>query len=448
MTYLLLGKNGDILSILPFLKAEADDGQKPTLIVSNQHTSVLEGASYVNAVPFDGGIHLLRQAWDWARAQYPDVKSLQVIGASKDVGEITYGPAGQKHAQTTSFVKEYWKLAGKMSLWDDVLPLVFDQRNSERETKFLEDTRLVRRKGQGGRPRKEKPLILVAVQGNSSPFPYADLLLELVRGRFGQMYQVLELPQAVRIYDLLALYERAHCLVATDSAPLHLARSVPSLPVIALTNDRPLLWNGSPWMPQWAWCCRYHDWPERAMEMLHAIADCRESDTQPFIHVWNNYDLAAHPRNINQSSLPVWPGACGRDSANVLKDEKRIPYLRDCLRMGLQRAKDKEYIVLTRPDTRIEQYPPLHPTPYCWHLHFGKDAGYAYRLTRNGSRDTFSPICDLFCARKDWWQAHLAEIPDLLFGKDYQWSEALRVLFQKHGAHDVTGVCYREAKKV
>lgn len=445
-SYLLLGRTGDILSILPFLKAEADSGEKPTLIISNQHASVLEGCSYVNAVPFDGGIHLLRQAWDWARGISPTVKSLQVMGASKDVGEITYGPAGQKHAMTTSFVKEMWKLAGKMPLWDDVLPLVFDQRSPERETKLLEDVGILRRKGQGGRPRKDRPLILVSCKGNSSPFPYAELLLELVRGRFGQTHQIVELPQAERIYDLLALYERAHCLVATDSAPLHLARAVPSLPVIALTNDTPLLWNGSPWLPQWVWCSRYHDWPERATEMLTAIEASTSGKTYPgpFIHVWNAYDYGNHDRFGARRTVPVWRGACGRDSASVLKDAKRIPYLRDCLRMGLQRAVAGDrifgghsHVCLTRPDTQFE------PNP-AW----PDDAVYAYRMTRNGSGDTFSPVTDMFCARKDWWKAHLAEIPDLLFGNDYHWSEALRVMFQKHGAHDVTGVCYLEAKKV
>ena len=290
----------------------------------------------------------------------------------------------------------------------------------------------------GGRPRKERPFILVACQGTSSPFPYAGLLLEVIRLKFKDDFDVIELPQAERIYDLLALYERAHCLVATDSAPLHLARAVPSLPVIALTNDRPILWNGSPWLPQWAWCSRYHDWPERALEMLAAIETCRAPETLPFICVWNNYDLAKIPSAFNRNSLPVWPGACGRDSANVLRDQKRIPYLKDCLRMGLQRATDSEFVCLTRPDTRIRGD--------VFFIKDGVGAGFAQRLTYNGSGDTFSPITDLFCATKAFWKAHLAEIPDYLLGSDYTWSEGLRVLFQKHGAVDVTGACYREEK--
>lgn len=419
--YLLLGRTGDVLSVLPFLKAEADAGEKPTLIVSNQHSDVLEGVNYVNAVAFDGGIHLLRDAFAWAKLRFPKVKSLQIIGSGEDVGEITYQPAGQKTAVTTSFVKEMWKVAGKMPLWDDVLPLVFDQRSPEREAALLEGCAL----------NKKKAAVLVSVKGNSSPFPYADLLLELVRLKFNKRFQVLELPHAARIYDLLALYEQAYCLISTDSAPLHLARACPGLPVMALTNDKPRLWNGSAWQPNWTWCCRYQDFPGRATEMLKAIETCRDEAVLP-ITIWNAYDSQLIATRFPRTSLPIMAGSCGRDSANTIKSEKRIPYLKDCVRMGLQRAGGNDPVCLTRPDIRIHA---LSSYP---------DAGYAYRLTRNGEGETFSPIVDLFVARKPWWKAHLSEIPDLLLGSDYYWSHALWAMFKKHGAVDLTGVCYRE----
>lgn len=431
--YLLLGRTGDLLSILPFLKAEADAGDKPTLIVSNQHTSVLEGCSYVNVVPFDGGIHLLREAFDWARAQYPGAKSLQVIGRSDVVHDVTYAPAGKAHATCTSFIKEMWSLAGRLGSWDECWPLTFDQRDKAREAALLKTCKVE------GTPGRKKPLLLVSCQGHSSPFPYAELMLELLCGRFSKDFRVLELPRAERIYDLLALYERAHCLVAVDSAPLHLARAVPELPVIALTNDRPLLWNGSPWQPSWAWCCRYHDWPERSVEMLRAIEELSKKipEDRLFIwRVWNNYDSFQQPGKWAVNDVPIFKGACGRDSANVLKDPKRIPYLKDCLRMGLQRAGADDWVMLTRPDSQFYQLADV----------IEADAVFAYRLTHNGAGDTFSPIVDMLVARKSWWKAHLAEIPDFLFGSDYTWSEALRVMFQKYGAKDVTGVCYRERK--
>ena len=176
--------------------------------------------------------------------------------------------------------------------------------------------------------------------------------------------------------------------------------------------------------------------------MLDAIDGCRSRSAPnlPFIHVWNNYDLAHPPKDYSRVFLPVFPGACGRDSANVLNDPKRIPYLKDCLRMALQRANQPDaFVCLSRPETKFTNQPNAFLD--------GADAGFCYRMTRNGDGDTFSPIVDMLVARKSWWQKHLAEIPDLLFGTDYFWSEALRVLFQKHGAADVTGVCYRMAKE-
>ena len=194
-------------------------------------------------MPFDGGVHLLREAFAFAKSKFPSVKSLQVIGDCDTVAEITY-LAGQECARMTSFVKEYWRLAGKMPLWDSVLPLVFDRRDKERE-KALISTVLPRKLGR--QPAKPDKILLVATGGTSSPFPYVELLWTLLRLNFTKGWRIVDLSgvQAHRFYDLLALYERAHCLVATDSAPLHLARACPTLPVMALTNDRPLLWNGS-----------------------------------------------------------------------------------------------------------------------------------------------------------------------------------------------------------
>lgn len=430
--YLLLGRYGDIMSILPFLKAEADAGEKPLLVLSDEYLPLLEGVSYVEPVGFAGGLGDLRKAFEFAQPKWPGIKSLQVIGTDKDVEEITYVPSGQKTATTNSFVKEMWKLAGKLSLWDDALPLVFDRRDAAREAALVKAT-LGHKPGKGGRSPKEKPLILVSCDGLSSPFPYAGLLWELIRMRFQKDFQVVALPQAERIYDLLVLYERAHCLVAIDSAPLHLAWACPSLPVLALTNDYPIFWNGSPWMPQWAWCCRYHDFPDRALEMFKVIETCAEFWIQSVIHVWNEYELKNPPKAYHFGNLPVFPGACPRDSRNVLKDSKRMPFLRDCLRLGLQRAKPDEYVCLTRPGVQFTLPPPQ------------REAWFAYRMTRHDGIEKFAPIGDSFCARNSWWRKHLAEIPDFILGNDYHWSEGLRLLFQKHGAADMTGWCYKPA---
>ena len=201
-----------------------------------------------------------------------------------------------------------------------------------------------------------------------------------------------------------------------DSAPLHLARACPTLPVIALTNDQPILWKGSSWQPNWAWCCRYHDWPERAVEMLGAIETCRKETKRDFVTVLNHYDYQHDPVVVS-GLLPVSKGACGRDSASVLGDSKRIPYLKDCLRMGLQRAKDEEHVCLMRPDVFL-----INPPDKSFLKH---DACYAYRMQEViGKTRNYIPVLDMFSARKRWWKEVIGEIPDFVFGSDYFWSRS------------------------
>ena len=413
--YLQLGRNGDLLNLLPLLWKDAQAGPRPKLMLAAEYAPLLEGVSYVQPVLYPGPHYELAKAFALAQslaAPGQPVLSLQVNGPADQVKTHTYQPADTAHV-ASSFQKEPWRLAGRLAEWDLGYPLLFDRRNPEREAKLL--------------PNLKQP-ILVATGAHTSPFPYRDLLLHLLRTQFRNR-PVVELPQAERLYDLLGLYERAWCLVAVDSAPLHLARACPDLPVIALTNDRPSLWNGSAWQPNWTWCCRYHDFPDRALEMLTAVATCRNPSRLPFIHLWNEYASSRKPSAFPRCFLPVLPGACGRDSVNTGLGPERIPYLKDCLRMGLQRAKPNEHVCLTRPDTRFDTPPP-----------FDADALYACRLEKGGD---FSPIVDLFSARKSWWTAHLAEIPNLLWGKDYFWSEALWALFKKHGAADATGLCWK-----
>jgi len=431
--YLLLGRNGDLISALPFLKAEADADTKPNLVCSNQHSQLFDGVSYVNAVPFDGGVHMLREGFEFAKSKFSAVKSLQVIGNTKDVEEITYRPAGQTSARMTSFVKEIWKLAGKMPLWDDVLPLVFDRRDKERESKLIQSVEL------GREGKWKKPLMLVSIEGHTSPFSYAKILRKVLQLAFGHKFTVLELPKAERIYDLLGLYELASVLIAVDSAPLHLARACPSLPVIALTNDKPMLWNGSSPQPNHIFYCRYSDFPNRIDEMLAVIQSYKHWPTQALngdaVLVWNAYD-GGFPKLLGNLfvATPVYPGMMGKDSVTVLRDEKRIPYLKDSIRLGMQRAKDSTHVAICRSDVVFSEGAVQRSKAH--------HASYAYAI-KDGM---FLPVCDFFCARKSFWKSVLDQIPDLLLGTDIYWPQALWNIFHGRGASDITGIVTREAK--
>ena len=307
------------------------------------------------------------------------------------------------------------------------MPLVIDVRDKKREEKLLRDNGMIVRG-------KKKPVILLSLGGSSSPFQHAELLRQLVTTRFAATHRILELPKAERIYDLLAIYERAALLIATDSAPLHLAWACRKLPVFALANDKPMLWHGSSWKPNHHWYCRYGDFPTRAMEMLWEIECLQHKIYDSAIHVWSEYDKKRELPSVWGLPFPIRIGMCGRDSQNVLLDTKRVPYLRDVIRMAIQKAKNEnDCIFLTRPDIEMTG-----------NFASGRLPQFAYRLSESSVGLTYRPVVDLFCATRAQWKAMLADIPDLLLSNDYMWSQCLWAVFKKHGAKDETGICTRE----
>lgn len=419
--WLQLGRAGDIMTVLPLLWKDAQDGKRWKLMIAAEYAGLLDGVSYVDPLIYSGPHHELAMAHELA-AKEGTVLATQVNGPADQVLEHVYKPCGQVSARATSFQKEMWRVAGRLKEWDECYPLVFDRRSTDRETELNRSLGLLK-------PGKQKRLMLVSMTGNTSPFPYVALLMELLKGRFGGTHRILELPRCERIYDLLTLYERAQVMVAIDSAPLHLARAVPSLPVIALVNDKPSLWNGSSWAPNHRFYCRYGDFVSRAVEMLDAIDKIHSHSTAQTltVHVWSEYqEKRTAPTPLGWFPLPVTPGMCGRDST-VEKDEKRIPYLKDCVRMGLQ--KGFGFVCVTHPQAQFESSEEV----------LKHDACFAYRISRDGDKSGFQPTVDLFCAKKSWWKEHLEEIPDYLLGTDYWWTHGLRALFSKYGAKDVTG---------
>ncbi len=428
-TYVQLGRAGDILTILPLLKAAPE---RCALMVAEEYAGLLDGVSYVEPVIYKGAHYEIGNAVAQAQEEKRDWICTQVNGPMAAVSEIVYKRAGQDCAKTTSFQKEMFRVAGRMTEWDNNYPLLFDQRDYAREDKLCAEWM-----------KPGKKYVLVALDGHTSPFPYKALALELLK-HCG--YSVLDLSRvkAERLYDMLGLYERAMCLVAIDSAPLQLARGCLTLPVLALANDAPLLWHGSSWRPNHFWYCRYKDFPLRAVEMIETIREIprfrfKKVQGRIVVHFWNAYagEKCERPEDW-WHPLPITVGACGRDSAMMLKDPKRLPFLRDSLRMAMQRAQTDDWICLTRPNTRFFPGAALDLAK--------KEAAFAYRIVQNGEGSTFNPIGDCFYATREFWQQVLPDIPDLILGSDVFWAHALAALFRLKGAEDVTGAVYTEAK--
>jgi predicted GH43/DUF377 family glycosyl hydrolase len=411
-TFILLGRTGDIISLLPCLKAEADSGHRPALMVSKQYASVLEGVSYVDPVIFSGKWDDLAAAHAEAKARGP-VVCCQVAGPKEAVEELTYTPTGYNHSQCDAFDKEIWRCAGHVENIMALHPLVFDRRNAEREADLCKQLP------------KGKKIILAALGGNSSPFPGKRLLLELLKLKFGRgAYAVVDLSEikAVRVFDLLGLYEKAHILVAADSAPLHLAWATPGLPVVALTSDTPTLWHGTSWRPNHALYMRYGDFPVNGLDILSSIQNAKPFVPQTETRISSAYEsFEGDPGGIPAKTF-------GRDTVEILKDDRRMPYLRDVMRVACQKTTSDGWVYLTKPGVVMEGYP--------------KELGWGHReIFKDGTR-THHPAIDLFAMPREWWLSHRNAIPDFVLGNDLHWQHALAKIMEMEGGKELKDIVW------
>jgi hypothetical protein len=414
--FLQLGKIGDVLNILPLAYADSQKGLKVGIMACAEFASVLDGCSYIEKIALDIKPWELEKALAEAKKLCPTVICTQTNGPVEQVLKCTYEPAGQKSAITDSFNREAWKLSGRLVEWGTI-PLVFDKRDKERE-------KLLMPKGWFGAGKKKR-IMLVSADSKSSPFPYKDLLLELLHLKY-PTFNIIDLStiRAERFYDLLGLYEAAHCIVSVDTGHLHLAYAVPNLPVMALVQDRQLYWHGSAWRPQHHFHCRYHDFPTRALEMFTAI----EKGCPVAWSVTHVYPGEVRKDGLLQE-FAIQPGACHRDSVNVLQDKERHPMLRNVVRMALQLQFGK-IICLTRNDTKMTLDRDLLTVA----------PSYAYRMNRKDGLNTFAPVVDLFAAPVEFWKAILPDIPDMVMGTDGFWSRVLLEIFKAKGATEISGI--------
>src|SRR3990167_774217 len=438
--YVQLGRLGDILNLLPIAWDHHQSGQRCGIMVAKEFSDVLDGCSYVDKIVFDGKPFEISKAVAKARTISPDVVTTQVLGPEQECTKHTYSQVDPPHAITDSFCREAWRLAGNRKF--GTLPIVFDRREPLREIKWLPS----KRKRQG----RKKKMMLVAVGGNSSPFQFKTLLLEILRLRFPRWNIIdLSLIQVDRFYDLLGLYEAANVLVAADSAPLHLAYAVPTLPVIALINDKPSLWHGASWRPQHVFHCRYGDFPMRTVGMLQAIArlenQAHTAHPSPnIVHTWNAYDLndeSLNPTWLNSYATGIWcampfeRGAAGRDSQTAFGEAKRLPFVKDILRNACLRQEVDGLICLTRADTCFNNELMLKLTNF-------RVPVYAHR-TIDGA---YRPAVDLFAFKKAWWLEHRQESPDFVLG-DHRWNRVMLELVKSSGALELQlGTVYQKPK--
>lgn len=250
----LLAKNGDLINFAPIAKHLFDSsGERPLWIVHKLFEPTLRGFSYIESKSV---------AFDFRRVDL----ALKVAGSIKH-GRLLVGTTFGKFYggdKSVSHNCTAWKANGFESNFYDTnnFGLVFDRRDATREAA------LVKRHCQ-----TDKPLLLLNVGcAQSSPFPSREVFSAAIQKRWSKHFKILNLcdVRSPRIYDMLALLERAAILITADTAIQHLAAAVPGLPVVYLHGDKFFLAAEPRYKP--AFRCSYSEALKKMEHVNAAIA--------------------------------------------------------------------------------------------------------------------------------------------------------------------------------
>lgn len=249
--FVALGKHGDICSVLPILQDEWLRSQKvPALIVAKEYTAIPRMAPNIAIIEYPGDKQDLAGAIKFAKRGFSEVIPCATYG--HDNG--TYFPIQKRHP---SFQFDQWDRAGALEKWD-TLPLILQRPP---EPWRITDPALGMR-----------PCILFADKGQSSPFLHAADLAAALEERFGKTYRIVRLSEIKldSVADFLTLYDRATCLVSTETIHLHLAKAS-GIPIVALVTDSPSRWHGSAWSSKFSLYVRYSAYQARKQDILDAV---------------------------------------------------------------------------------------------------------------------------------------------------------------------------------
>jgi len=169
----------------------------------------------------------------------------------------TYGQNVTIEHRTPYFQYDQWLRAGGLLFWDK-LPLTIPRRESAKQftADFLGN----------------KPAILFADKGESSPFEHADRLVGLLDELFGKTHNIVRLSETrlERFTDYVCLYDAAAVLVVTETSHLHLSKATKT-PTFALVTDKPQRWHGSAWAKNHLLHIRYSQYERRERELIEGI---------------------------------------------------------------------------------------------------------------------------------------------------------------------------------
>jgi hypothetical protein len=238
--YIQLAKHGDVVSILPALRADyLETGVRPKLLVSGKYSMIPSVCHFLETVVYTGDWNDLGGAIKFAKHHFGEFKTPQM-----------HADGFQPRRLLPSFQLDQWARCGRLAQWGE-LPLVL--------------------------PRVGNPIpgfsttskfIIFADASESSPFEHTDDLATALASAFPSR-RILRLStiQAPHLIDLVALYDAADLIVTVDTLHLHLS-AASHTPVIALAADKPSRWHGSAFHPRMSLHVRYGDYLNRKAELI------------------------------------------------------------------------------------------------------------------------------------------------------------------------------------
>lgn len=216
--FVQLGRFGDLILLLPAWKAWADiTGEPVKVVTTKEFGTVFEGVTYVTPtllpINWQTGVH---HAIAVANTLAPCVVVTQLHG-------MNWQPS--KPDSLSSYSLTMWKRTGFLGHYAK-LPLVFDHRNIVREALLIKE-----------HLRSSKPVILVNLESWTSPIRGVPLQsLQAMLARLPAQIVCLNKARATRVFDQLALMDKANGMLTCDTMPLHLAPAS-EIPYVALTRD-------------------------------------------------------------------------------------------------------------------------------------------------------------------------------------------------------------------
>lgn len=439
IAFVELGRLGDIINLLPILKHCAEHYAKPSLVISREFASLLEGVSYVEPFVVDLKHNQLNEAIAIARREFLHVINCQIWGQNFEMAKVC-----------ASYNRESWRMAGFAHKFNnETWRPVFDRRNPGREAALWS-------KLSDGRPM----LLVNVTKSVSSPFPSGPRILAMIREWFGEQYNVVDFSELFlpQFFDLVGVMERAGALVTIDTSHLHLA-AVTDIPVVALLNPHP--WQGTEPRCHCISRMTYLEAEQQPLAIRAAVVQAMKREryaisgpdsiaappARTIYHVCEQHG-EKNPKERQRKAIAQasWQAlyaekgvvACHlkeRDyprNALSIGDQRPLPYLKDVLWVGMAKAGPDDIIMFTNDDNF------LHPE-IADMIRFHCSLWEAVCAQRCEFKDAAIPTLpcapekiastgqmhigrDLFAFTKRWLVEHWKEIPDAILGaSDWDW---------------------------